>query len=104
MKRRVLRDHNLIFRFILFASCLLFFSIGTAQVNHSAGKDSPPQPRNIKIKEEHKDNKGNLVRTIEYDQGQAHYTETVVIPPKVSVSPRMPINPDTVNKDSVLVV
>lgn len=86
--------------FLIFYS--LFFQNGWAQ---NAGTDKAlPQPRNLKIKEEHKDAKGNTVRTIEYDQGQSHYTETVVIPPISKILPRIQINADTLNKDSVLIV
>ena len=62
-----------------------------------------PQPRNIKILEEHQDTKGNTVRTIRYDQGRDQITETVVIPPKMNIN-RIPVNPDTLHKDSLLLV
>ena len=64
--------------------------------------DNLPRPRDIKVVDEHKDKNGNLVRTIQYRQGNSLMTETQVIHPIVNF--RVPINPDTLNKDSVMVV
>ena len=91
---------------ILFAVCL-FSAHGWAQVKTQApAKPEPksePVPKNYKVLEEHRDKDGNLVRTIQYDQGNQRIKETQVIrtiPPNL----HKPIDPDTMNKDSVLVV
>lgn len=60
------------------------------------------RPADVQVLDEHKDAKGNTVRTIQYYQRGARVTETLVIPNELNV--RVPINPDTMNKDSVLVV
>ncbi len=62
-----------------------------------------PHPRNYQVLEEHKDRDGNVVRTIQYDQGNHRIRETMVIrniPPSLN----KPINPDTLNKDSVMII
>jgi murein L,D-transpeptidase YafK len=63
-----------------------------------------PQPRNLKVLEEHKDSKGNIIRKISYRQGNNEIVETVTIPSDATLSERNPINPDTLNKDSVVLV
>jgi murein L,D-transpeptidase YafK len=106
MKRGVNRIYYRGLRIIfLFAVSAVFLSAAVAQETQKTEKNKElPQPRNIKVKEEHKDAKGNTVRTIEYDQGLTHITETIVIPPKSNIVPRVPIDPDTLNRDSLLLV
>src|SRR4051812_3790997 len=92
-------------QFIFFIAGLLFFIPSHCQVKGVKNKDvdlSPP--RNIKVLDEHKDGKGNTVRTIEYLQNGSRITETVVIPIAGKIGIRVPVNPDTLNKDSLLVV
>jgi murein L,D-transpeptidase YafK len=84
--------------FFFIVYCFLFSPVVYGQ----GGKDVL-QPRNVKILEEHKDARGNTVRTIKYDLGRDQVTETVVIPLRSAVNVR-PINADTLNKDSVLLV
>ena len=64
--------------------------------------DNMPRPRDIKVLDEHKDKNGNMVRTIQYRQGNATMTETQVIHPNTII--KAPINPDTLNKDSVILI
>ncbi|MCW3120579.1 MAG: L,D-transpeptidase [Flavipsychrobacter sp.] len=66
--------------------------------------NEPPAPTNYRVLEEHKDAKGNTVRTVQYEQGRNKMIETLVIPPKAAINLHRPINPDTLNKDSVLIV
>ena len=86
--------------YFLFASTHTF---GQAAPPKNKDADLPP-PRNIRVIEEHKDAKGNTLRTIEYSQGTQHVRETIVVPADGVFYVRVPINPDTLNKDSVLVV
>ena len=62
-----------------------------------------PKPTNVLVLEEYKDEKGNLIRTIQYEQNHQRITETIIKPlpklPKVDL--RRPIKGDTLNKDSV---
>src|ERR1039458_9688933 len=77
-----------------------------AQVKPGAVKNIEPpiepRPRNYKLIDEHKDKDGNVIRTIQYDQGGKHIRETQIT--KNILNVRVPINPDTMNMDSVLVV
>ncbi len=88
----------------LFA-CLVLFEKAHAQLVTGKNKDTDlPPPRNIKVLDEHKDSKGNTVRTIEYVQEGKHITETMVIPEAGKIGIKVPVNPDTLNKDSLLIV
>ncbi len=97
-----MKSFRLIYVFTLLLFTQFCFHAAEAQVKPAADKELPP-PHNIKILEEHKDAKGNTIRTIQYDQGKDKITETLVIPPVVNVN-RRPIDPDTLNKDSVMIV
>lgn len=61
-----------------------------------------PRPTDIKILEEHKDAAGNTVRTIQYYQSGARVTEKITIPSLYNI--RVPINPDTMLRDSIMVI
>ena len=74
---------------------------------HQVTTTDPPavdKPSNLKILEEYKDGKGNIIRTIQYDQHHMRITETVIIPIVPVVNLNRPINPDTLNKDSLWVM
>ena len=87
------------------AFLLLFFCCTPhvhGQVKQNTGPDNEPRPKDVKVLEEHKDKNGNLVRTIQYRQGNATLTETQVVKPNLNY--KVPISVDTMNKDSVMVV
>ncbi len=93
---------------ILLLIHLLFFMHGLhAQVK--PGAEPPPQPRavakptNIRVIEEYNDGKGNLIRTIQYEQNQQRITETIIrpLPKTAKVNLHRLIKGDTLNKDSV---
>jgi len=90
------------FSFLLSVFCALSFYTGRAQVNPRPEPGDIPRPCNIKILEEHKDNKGNIIRTIQYDQGNRRVKETLII--KNNVNLHVPINPDTMNKELVSII
>ncbi len=90
---------------ILLFSFLLLCVASFAQVKGKPDKaktDTIPRPRDIKILEEHRDKNGNTVRTLQYYLGQQRITETQTIPSYSSL--HVPINPDTLNKDSLMLV
>ncbi len=80
--------------------CLLLLVVSGSNVWGQSKKDG--QPFDIKVLEEHRDANGNLVRTIQYNQGGARVTETRII--KQFPALNTPLNPDTLNKDSLMVV
>jgi len=59
-------------------------------------------PTDMKVLEEHRNAAGDIVRTIQYTQGGRRVTETRTI--KQFQPLTQPINPDTLNRDSLLVV
>ena len=67
-------------------------------------KPSSANATNIKVIKEVTDNKGNLVRTIQYDEGKNRKTETIIVPLKTMAINKVAINPDTLNKDSLMIV
>ncbi len=67
-----------------------------------AQQNTENAPRDLKVIEEHKDAAGNIVRTIQYTQSGARVTETRIIRPFQGLN--APINPDTLNRDSLMVV
>lgn len=82
---------------------LLFFSpLQQAMAQGRPEPPSVPKPTNYKVIEERKDKDGNTIRTIQYDQGNKRIREVQII--KNILNIRVPISPDTMNKDSVLVV
>jgi len=91
---------------ILFIAALVSFQCTYAQIHREEPYKEPegiPRPRNVKLLDEHKDNKGNIVRTIQYEQGLMKVTETVIMPQTVGVGVRVPIRADTMNKELVLI-
>ncbi len=77
---------------------------GTAQVIGEPSKGFD-KPKNIIVLEEYNDGKGNFIRKIRYDQNHERITETIIKPigaPPINL--HRPINGDTLNKDSVLIV
>jgi murein L,D-transpeptidase YafK len=63
----------------------------------------PPVPRNLKVIDEYSDGKGNIVRVVQFSEGMIKVTQTIIVPRQLPVGVRVPINPDTMNKDSVVV-
>lgn len=61
------------------------------------------RPKDVKVVREYKDGKGHLIRELQYKQGSMIVTETVIMPEPQKVSSAMPINPDTLNKDSLVI-
>jgi murein L,D-transpeptidase YafK len=60
------------------------------------------QPTDLKVLEERKDAAGNVIRTIQYYQNGKRIVETRTFLPPPQLD--KPINPDTLNKDDLMVV
>jgi len=61
-------------------------------------------PKDVKVLDEYSDKKGNIVRIIQYREGLMKVTQTIIVPKTVAVGFAAPVNPDTLNKDSVTVM
>lgn len=81
------------FQFLLCSAVIGLFSAQTA---------SAQAPTDMKILEEHRNAAGDIVRTIQYTQGGKRVTETRTI--KQFQPLTQPIDPDTLNRDSLFVV
>lgn len=87
----------------LLLSFVLFLLL--PHVSYAQAKPEPPsepKPTNYKLVDEHIDKDGNTIRTIQYDQGNKHIRETQII--KNILNVHVPISPDTMDKDSVLIL
>lgn len=70
----------------------------------TSGKDLPP-PRDLKVISEKDDGRGNIIREVQYTQGLMRVTEQIIMPKVVTgYGLRVPLKPDTINKDSVLLL
>ncbi|MBC7555278.1 MAG: L,D-transpeptidase [Taibaiella sp.] len=66
-----------------------------------------PKPTNVRVMDEYNDGKGNMIRTIQYEQNHMRITETIIKPigpPAVKVNLHREIKGDTLIKDSVQIV
>lgn len=80
---------------ILVCALVLLFDIPTrAQV----------RPTNIKVLEEHSDGRGNIVRTVQFNEGLMKVTQTIIEPRKAAVGVRVAIKMDTIRRDSLVVL
>jgi hypothetical protein len=86
---------------VILLTCVLL-SVASYAQKEANNKPSGLPRTNYKVLEEHKDKEGNIIRTVQFDQGRARYTETQLI--KITPNLHLPINADTVNKDSILLV
>lgn len=90
---------------ICFLIGLLIACSTQAQQKNAKTKDADlPPPRDVRVLDEHKDSKGNTVRTISYLQNGQHITETLVIPVAGRAGIYVPVSVDTLNKDSLMIV
>ena len=92
-------------RLLLLLCACMAQGVAQAQVKPAVQTEVEPgtvdKPTNLKVLEEYKDGKGNLIRTIQYDQRHMRVTETLIIPIVPVVRLDRPINPDTLNRDSL---
>jgi len=67
-------------------------------------KPASAHARDVKVLKEYDDGKGNMVRTIQYEEGKNKITETIYVPIHPMVVKKIPIDPDTLNRDSLMIV
>ncbi len=66
-----------------------------------------PLIRNFRLLEEYSDGKGHLVRVVQFSEGNMRVRQTIIMPNPAlaqAAAKWMPINPDTIRKDQVLVL
>lgn len=62
------------------------------------------RPKDIKVVREYEDEKGNIVRELQYKQGSMTVSETIIMPKPQNIAvKRLSIRLDTINKDSLVV-
>lgn len=87
---------------------ILFFSIIAVLLPVAAGAQAPSkfvEPRNVRVINEEPDGKGNIIRTIQYEEGYMKVTQQIIMPQKrLTTFNPYKINPDTLVKDSLLIV
>lgn len=60
--------------------------------------------RDLKLLKEYSDGKGNIIREVQYSQGSMRVTEMIIMPKPVVFNPRLPINPDTLNRELMTII
>ncbi len=63
-----------------------------------------PRPTNIKVLDEYSDGRGNIVRVVQFNEGLMRVTQTIIEPKKAAIGVFVPIRPDTLRKDSVVIL
>jgi lipoprotein-anchoring transpeptidase ErfK/SrfK len=82
------------FRIILFLGLMVMPALLYAE-----GADK--RPTNVKVLDEYKDGKGNLVRIVQFNEGLMRVTQTIIQPARPSVGLVVPIRLDTAKRDSI---
>lgn len=83
-------------RIVLFFGSMLLPSMLYAEAGEK-------RPINLKVLDEYKDGKGNLVRIVQYDEGLMRVTQTIIQPVKPIIGKVVPIRLDTAKRDSISV-
>lgn len=97
---------NWLFRVLHISVCAVVLTLCmsvTGTYVFAQGSGQPEKPKDIKVVREYEDGKGNIIRELQYKQGAMIVTETVIMPKPVKVGAGMPIRPDTLNRDSLII-
>jgi murein L,D-transpeptidase YafK len=82
----------------------LFLSLLLHSGSVLAQEKEVERPRNLRVTKEYSDGKGNVIREVQYNQGNMRVTETIIMPKIFNVGYKSPIDPDTMRKDMVHIV
>ncbi|HLS71171.1 MAG TPA: L,D-transpeptidase [Chitinophagaceae bacterium] len=86
----------------VFYKILLILFVGILCTNTTSfGSETP---KDVEVLKTYKDKHGNTVRKIRYKKGNSIVTETTITPPFPSLKDRTPINVDTLNPDSLMIL
>lgn len=69
----------------------------------TATAQAEKRPKDVKIVREYDDGKGHIVRELQYKEGSMLVTQTVIIPKRPKSTSGIAINPDTIDKDSLVI-
>ena len=83
---------------------VLLLNIYRSLAQGKAPEKTPDEPKNVKVLEEKTDKEGYIYRTVQYKEGAIVTTQTIVIPPFPGLKDRKPVNIDTLDPDSVMVL
>jgi L,D-peptidoglycan transpeptidase YkuD (ErfK/YbiS/YcfS/YnhG family) len=83
---------------------IVFIFLFSSALFAQDAKTETERPRNLKLLKEYSDGKGHIIREVQYTQGSMRVTETIIIPKIPGFNQRIAISPDTMNKDSVMVM
>lgn len=86
------------------ASVAVLYSLLCGPQAYAQDAKDRPVPKNLKVIKEYSDGRGNIIREIQYSEGSMRVTETIIMPKTYSVGYRAMIRPDTMIKDSVMIV
>ena len=87
--------------FFLLIFLIVALPASRAQAQASA---EPPPPRNLKVLEEYSDGKGNIVRTVQFEQGMMRVTQTIIMPKPRPIGYVAPVNLDTLKSQYLRLV
>lgn len=99
-----LKIFALLICFLLRAYCNTAVAQTKAADDTTIKEPTSKQARDLKVLKEYSDGRGNIVREVQYTQGSMRVTEMIIIPKPVAFNPRVPINPDTLVKDSLTII
>lgn len=77
--------------------------LAQAHYVHAQDAGKVERPKNVKVVREYEDGKGHIIRELQFKRGAMIVTETVILPKPQKIEKGMAINPDTLNKDSLII-
>ncbi len=81
---------------------ILFSIISIGAFAQDAG--NVEKPKDVKVISEKEDGNGNIIRKVQYKSGSMIVTETIIMPKPMKVGGRRPINLDTMDRDSIVIL
>lgn len=99
-----------VFILLAYPACLTHAQALAKGVEKEGADVTIPEPkpedeqRDLKILNETKDKYGNTIRKVSFYKGQTKIIQTIVTPPFPGLKDRKRIDPDTLNKDSLMVL
>jgi len=99
-----MKKYHLVAVLLALLISVLLLNIRNGLAQGKALDQVPTEPQNVKVIEEKTDKEGYIYRKIQYKEGSVVITQTIVVPPFPGLKDRKPVNPDTLNQDSLMVL